>query len=101
MDTCQISIDRLALDALCRRRHIRSLALFGSVLRRDFGPHSDVDVLVEFEKGHVPGLRFIDIQDELAELLGGRSVDLVTVDSLNRRIRMQVLAEREVLYAQP
>jgi predicted nucleotidyltransferase len=101
MSTCQIRIDRRTLGGFCRRHHIRSLALFGSVLRGDFGPGSDVDVLVEFEEGHVPGLKFIDIQDELSELLGGRAVDLVTADSLNRRIRPQVLAEREILYARP
>ncbi|MBA2258369.1 MAG: nucleotidyltransferase domain-containing protein [Acidobacteria bacterium] len=56
-----ISIDRDAVSAFCRRHHITRLALFGSVLRDDFGPDSDVDVLVEFHAGHVPGLRFVSI----------------------------------------
>jgi len=71
------------------------------VLREGLGarPDSDVDVLVEFEAGHTPGYRLIDMQDELSELLGGRPVDLVTPGFLNRRIRQRVLAEAEVLYA--
>ncbi|MGE5251850.1 MAG: nucleotidyltransferase family protein [Bacteroidota bacterium] len=64
---------------------LRRLAFFGSVLREDFGPESDVDVLVEFEEGHTPGLAFIDIQDDLSRLLGGREVDLVTPKFLNHR----------------
>ena len=56
----RIKIDREKLADFCRRNHIRRLALFGSVLREDFRPDSDVDVLVEFEPGHVPGLRFLD-----------------------------------------
>ena len=53
------TIDREKLAEFCRRNHIRKLALFGSVLREDFGLDSDVDMLVEFEPGHVPGLRFL------------------------------------------
>jgi hypothetical protein len=83
----------------CRRNHIRKLALFGSVLREDFRPDSDIDVLVEFEPGHVPGLRFIRLQDELSALFGGRPVDLVTPKFLNRRIRNEVLRTAEVQYA--
>ena len=61
----------------CRRHHICKLAVFGSVLREDFRPDSDVDVLVEFEPGHTPGLAFFGMQQELSELLG-RQVDLNT-----------------------
>ena len=84
----------------CLQRHIRRLALFGSVLRDDFGPESDVDVLVEFEPGHTPGLALIEIQDELSALLGGRPVDLVTPKFLHPRIREQVLTEMQVQYEQ-
>lgn len=84
----------------CLQRHIRRLALFGSVLRDDFGPESDVDVLVEFEPGHTPGLALIQIQDELSALLGGRSVDLVTPKFLHPRIREQILTEMQVQYEQ-
>lgn len=83
----------------CRRNHIRKLALFGSVLREDFRLDSDIDVLVEFEPGHVPGLRFIRLQEELSALFGGRPVDLVTPKFLNRRIRDEVLKTAEVQYA--
>jgi uncharacterized protein len=87
------------LAAFCRRHHIRWLALFGSVLRQDFGPDSDVDVLVEFEPGHVPGLRFIGMQEELSRLFG-RPVDLVTPKFLNARIRDRVLQTAEVQFEQ-
>jgi len=98
MDRIKVSIPLKKLARLCRRYHIRRLAFFGSVLRADFGPKSDVDVLVEFEEGHTPGLGFIDIQDSLSELLGGREVDLVTPKFLNHRIRDRVLKEARVAY---
>jgi uncharacterized protein len=64
----RFTLDPQRLSELCRRRHIRRLALFGSVLREDFGPANDIDVLVEFEPGHVPGFAFSDIEVELAAL---------------------------------
>jgi len=91
-----ISRDQIA--SFCRRHHIRRLALFGSVLRDDFGPQSDVDVLVEFEPGHVPGLAFFSIEDELTQILG-RRVDLNTPGFLGRFFRDEVLREAEDLYA--
>lgn len=94
----QIPVDRTRLADLCRRHHIRRLSFFGSVLRDDFAPSSDIDVLVEFEPGRPVGLRLIRIQGELSELLGGREVDLVTPKFLHRRIRDRVLAEAEVQY---
>ena len=96
--TPHLSFDREAVAAFCRRHHIRRLALFGSVLREDFRPESDVDVLVEFEAGHVPGLRFVTIERELSDLLGGRRVDLVTEKTLNHRIRDHVLQSAQPLY---
>jgi predicted nucleotidyltransferase len=96
-----IDIPRERLAELCRRHCIRKLALFGSVLRDDFTPESDVDVLVEFEPDHVPGfLALSEMEDELSSLLGGRKVDLVTEKFLNRHIRQKVLSEAEVQYAQ-
>jgi len=92
------SIDRAKLADFCRRHHIRLLALFGSVLREDFGPESDVDVLVEFEPGHAPGLEFMDIEAELSVLLG-RKVDLSTPGFLSPYFRDEVLKEAEVQYA--
>jgi hypothetical protein len=91
MVEARVEFDRDALAELCRRHGIRRLAFFGSVLRDDFSPTSDVDVLVEFEPRRTPGYRFIRIQDELSRLLGHRPVDLVTERSLHPRIRERVL----------
>lgn len=93
-------IPRERLADFCRRNHIRKLSLFGSVLSDDFRADGDIDVLVEFEPGHVPGLRFIRLQDELSTLFGGRPVDLVTPKFLNRRIRDEVLRSAQVQYAE-
>ena len=89
----EIPKDRIA--EFCRNNHIRRLALFGSVLRDDFGPDSDVDVLVEFEPGQTPGLRFFGMEIELSEILG-RKVDLNTPGFLSKYFRDEVLAEAEV-----
>jgi predicted nucleotidyltransferase len=91
-------IDHSAVTAFCQRHRIARLALFGSALRDDFGPESDVDVLVEFQPGHIPGLDFLSMERELSGLLQGRRVDLVTPKFLNVRIREQVLREAESLY---
>jgi hypothetical protein len=93
----RIDIPREGLADFCRRNRIRRLALFGSVLRDDFGPQSDVDVLVEFEADAHVGLRFFRIERELSDLLG-RKVDLNTAGFLSRYFREQVLAEAEVQY---
>jgi predicted nucleotidyltransferase len=93
-----ISIDLEKLSGFCRRRHIRKLALFGSVLREDFRPDSDIDVLVEFEPGTVVGLFDIaDMEIELAEMLG-RKIDLRTPEDLSRYFRQQVIDTAEELY---
>jgi len=87
------------LETLCRRYHIRRLALFGSILRDDFHPASDVDVLVEFDPDHVPGFfQLARIERELSELLGGYKVDLRTAGDLSRYFRDEVLATAEALY---
>jgi predicted nucleotidyltransferase len=96
----QIDVPKEALAAFCRRNDIRLLAFFGSVLRDDFGPQSDIDVLVDFMPGHIPGLALIRMQDELSALLGGRQVDLVTLKFLHPRIRERVLSEMAVQYVQ-
>ncbi len=82
----------------CQRHHIRRLALFGSVLRDDFRPESDVDVLVEFEADHIPGLiGLITMQEELAAIWG-HPVDLITPKFLHRHIRQRVLDDAQVIY---
>jgi len=94
-------LDKKKIADFCKRNHIRKLSLFGSVLRDDFGPESDVDVLVEFETGHVPGFfRLFDMEEELSSLLGGRKVDLRTPEDLSRYFRDEVLAQSRVQYAQ-
>lgn len=93
----RIPIDRDKIAEFCRRNGVRRLALFGSVLREDFGPESDVDVLVEFLPGRVPGLRFFVLEEELSAILG-RTVDLNTPASLSEYFREQVLRESEVQY---
>ena len=86
------------LADFCRRNHIRQLSLFGSVLRGDFRPDSDVDVLVEFERGRTPGLGFFQIQRDLSELFH-RTVDLHTRSSLSQLFRDEVIGEAQVQYA--
>ena len=93
----EIPVDEIA--AFCRRHHICRLALFGSILREDFGPASDVDILVEFEPGQVPGLAFFAMEEELSRILG-RKVDLNTPQFLSRYFRDEVLGEAEILYDQ-
>ncbi len=96
-----LSVDRQQLADFCRQRHIRRMAFFGSVLRADFGPESDIDVLVEFESAHVPGLFDIArMERELSTLFGSRKVDLRTPEDLSRYFREDVLKEAEVQYAQ-
>jgi uncharacterized protein len=92
-----IAFDRKRLDDFCRRNHIRRLAFFGSVLREDFRPDSDIDILVEFEPGHVPGLRFFSLESELSEIFG-RRVDLNTPGFLSEYFRRKVLSEAEDQY---
>lgn len=92
-----IDISRDVIAAFCRRNNIRRLSLFGSILRDDFTPDSDIDVLVEFERGHTPGLAFFSMQDELSNAIG-RAVDLHTAGSLSKYFRDKVLVEAEVQY---
>jgi predicted nucleotidyltransferase len=95
----RINLDQSKIEDFCRRSNIRRLAFFGSVLREDFRPDSDVDVLVEFESEHVPGLAFFSMETELSNLLG-RKVDLNTPQFLSPEIRHKVEKEAEVRYEQ-
>jgi len=97
----RIPIDSAQIETLCRRYHVQRLGVFGSVLREDFGPQSDVDVLVEFEEGHRPGLAFFDMQQELGTILG-RPVDLVERKALRNPYRRHgILKTNQTLYAAP
>ena len=101
MDQKHVHVPKQQLEEFCRRHHIRKLSFFGSMLREDFVPESDIDVLVEFEPGHVPGLiRLAGMELELSDLLGGRKVDMNTPQCLSRYFRDEVLKEAEVAYVQ-
>jgi predicted nucleotidyltransferase len=94
-----IEVSKEKIADFCRRHHICKLALFGSVLREDFRPDSDVDVLVEFEPGHTVGLLTIaGLEIELSEMLG-RKVDLRTPGDLSRYFRDEVVRTSEVQFA--
>jgi uncharacterized protein len=86
------------VEDFCRRHQIKKLAVFGSALRDDFRPESDLDILVEFQPGKVPGLAFFALQDELSKIFG-RTVDLNTPNCLSPEFRSRVIAEAETLYA--
>lgn len=96
-----IEIPRDKLEAYCKRNHIKRLALYGSLLRSDFDPKkSDIDLLVEFDKTHIPG--FFDIarmEEELSAIFKGKKVDLRTPNDLSRYFRSKVVSSAEVLYA--
>ncbi len=101
---CELSVNYGGIEIpseriadFCRRNRIRRLALFGSILRDDFGPASDVDVLVEFAPDAGVGLRFFALERELAQILG-RKADLNTPGFLDRYYREEVLRKAEVLY---
>ncbi|OGS18246.1 MAG: nucleotidyltransferase [Elusimicrobia bacterium RIFOXYA2_FULL_50_26] len=95
--TDQMPKDKLA--AFCRKKHIRKLSLFGSALNDELRSDSDIDLLVEFEEGYIPGLlELAGIEIELAETIG-RKVDLRTPAELSRFFRNEVLAHARVEYA--
>ncbi len=98
--TAHLSVPRADLAAFCRAHDIKRLALFGSALREDFGPDSDIDLLVEFEPDRIPGLLGIaGMEKELSELFAGRKVDLRTAEDLSPYFRQKVLDSAEVQYA--
>ena len=96
----QISISTTTLASFCQDHGIKWLAVFGSVLREDFGPESDIDVLVEFEADRIPGLLGVaGMELELPDLFSGRKVDLRTLEDLSHYFRQEVLDTAEVRYA--
>ena len=95
--TGKIAIPTEKIATFCKENNIRRLALFGSVLRDDFGPESDIDVLIEFNPGVHVGLRFFTLEQELSQIFG-RKVDLNTPGFLSKYFRDKVIAEAESLY---
>ncbi len=92
----KIPNDKLA--DFCRKNHIRKLSVFGSAVRGQLGPDSDIDLLVEFEKNHTPGLfSIVAMEMELAEMLG-RKVDMRTPEDLSRYFRDEVIQNAELQY---
>jgi predicted nucleotidyltransferase len=94
-----IIIAKEKIREFCERHHINRLAIFGSALRDDFSDESDVDVLVDFEPGHVPGFfRLFEMQEELSTLFSGRKIDMRTPEDLSRYFREKVIATAQVQY---
>jgi uncharacterized protein len=100
MLTANLPISQDDVAAFCRKHHIRRFAFFGSVVRDDFGPESDVDCLVEFQEGHHPGWYIVDLEEEFSRLVGGREVQFVNPKYLNRHLRERILAEAEERYGE-
>ena len=96
----RIDIPREKIAEFCQRNRVRRMALFGSVIRDDFRPESDVDVLVEFEPGYAAGFIFFQMRRELTAMLG-REVDMHTAASLSPYFRQEVLDEAEEIYVAP
>jgi predicted nucleotidyltransferase len=94
----RIKVPEKQLAKFCERHHITRLSLFGSVLRDDFGPESDIDVLVEFDPEHMPGWEIVDVSDELSALLGGHRIDLVNPKYLNPRLKHRILESAVLQY---
>jgi hypothetical protein len=92
-----IPIPYTELANFCQKHHIVRMWLFGSILRDDFRPDSDIDALVEFDPDHVPGWEFYTWHVELENIFG-RSVDLTTPDSLSKYIRKKVMSSARVVY---
>ncbi|MFH1434216.1 MAG: nucleotidyltransferase domain-containing protein [Pseudomonadota bacterium] len=99
--TDKINISWERVEEFCKNHHIRRLSFFGSILTNAFGPESDVDVLVEFERNHVPGfVRLAGMERELSLVMGGRKVDMRTKEDLSQYFRDDVIRQSEVIYAQ-
>jgi len=94
-----INIDQASVRAICERYHVKKLALFGSILTDRFGPNSDVDVLVEFDRAHIPTLfDVVEMEEELSDIFG-RTAHLSTAEDLSAHFRDSVLESAAIQYA--
>ncbi|MEA2052762.1 MAG: nucleotidyltransferase family protein [Euryarchaeota archaeon] len=101
MKKFSVKLSKRKIVEFCKRKHIRCLSLFGSILHNDFSQSSDIDMLVEFEPDYVPGFfDLIEMEEELSSMFGGRKVDLRTPNDLSRYFRDDVLAEAEAVYVE-
>lgn len=99
--SARIHVPADRIEEFCRNNHVKKLALFGSVLRDDFRPDSDIDVLVEFEPGKVPGLLGLArMERELSAIFGDRPVDIRTAEDLSPYFRHDVVESAEIQYAE-
>ena len=95
----KLKVPKNKIASFCRRNKIKRLSLFGSVLREDFGPNSDIDVLVEFEPGARVGFfELFDMETELSDLFEGRKVDINTPNSISRYFRDEIIKEARTQY---
>ena len=95
----RIEIPHDEIADFCRSNHIRRMSLFGSVIRDDFTPESDVDILVEFQPGRTPGFAYFDMEWDLSRIIG-RKVDLNTPSELSKYFRQEALTEAEEIYVE-
>ena len=95
----KVEVSKQEIADFCRRHHIKKIAVFGSALRGEMGPDSDIDLLVEFKEEHVPGFfRLYEIEEELSSIFGGKKIDLRTPGDLSRYFREEVVETAEVLH---
>ncbi len=100
MSEAKFELPAKQIEVFCETNQINKLSIFGSALRSDFSAQSDIDLLVEFEKDHVPGfLALARMENELSLLLGGRKVDLRTAEDLSKHFRLEVVNSAQVAYA--
>lgn len=95
----EVQVDAAKLAELCRRYGVTELSLFGSAVRGDMGPESDIDIMVEFDPDARIGILKFEALAENLESLVGRKVDLVTKSGLKPWVRPNVLKEARVVYA--
>jgi uncharacterized protein len=97
----RITVDQAEVGEFCRRNHIRKLSFFGSVLRDDFSPESDIDLLVEFDPDHIPGYFGLSAMEHELSGLMGRKVDLRTPGEISDYYLDRVLASSQVWHESP
>jgi len=100
-DTINLKLNLLKdeIAGFCKRNHILKLSLFGSALTKDFSDDSDIDLLVQFDPDHIPGLfELVGMEQELSEMFGGRKIDLRTAEDLSRYFRAEIINKAVLQY---
>jgi len=99
MDKPNIASHKNSIERFCKKNHICSLALFGSILTSSFGPKSDIDILVQFEKKHIPTFfDLVDMESELGAIIGHK-VDLRLPNDLSPYFREEVISKAKTIYS--